>query len=537
MKKLFFCTIITVLFTGYSIAQENKEGLTKGMNGINQQVLRAQLGFIASDWTEGREAGQKGEFIAADYIAGMLQLYGVKPGGDFPRPSGYSNIQEGKDRTYFQNFVLLKTSPGDEQVMKIKSVEGEGTISAGLAYNIDFTLRAPESDVEIEAPVIFAGYGFISEKLKYNDFSKLDIKGKFVLRISGTPGFAREFLSPNELYASAGEAEKYARSMGAAGIIEFNPNSAIIGNRLPADPFDLSPSENNPRYGRPYASYSIPAKDPPDNFLRISVSAKVANEIMNGSGFDPDSFIRKSASSGSTVLPVVKGKSIYVKATVKSETIRVRNVIGVIDGINPGQYIVLGAHYDHLGMTNGYIWNGADDNGSGTVGVLTIAKAFMESGVRPQKTLIFAFWTAEEEGLLGSRYYVDNLQVPVKEIRLNLNFDMISRYIADDDPDKVVMTYSESHPQFREITEKNIKEFGIALKVDYQPSKDPPGGSDHRSFVAAGIPVMRFKPGHREEYHTPADEVTTVNWEIMEKIVRISFANTWVLANTDWQSF
>ncbi|MGB8492350.1 MAG: M20/M25/M40 family metallo-hydrolase [Bacteroidales bacterium] len=535
MKKLFFSTLAVIaLFTGYSDAQENREAITKGLAGINQQVLRAQLGFIASDWTEGREAGQKGEFIAADYIASMLQLYGVKPGGDFPRPSGYSNIQEGKDRTYFQNFVLLKTSPGDEQVMKIKSSEGEGTISAGLAYNIDFTMRSPESDVEIEAPVIFAGYGFVSEKLRYNDFSKLDIRGKFVLRISGTPGFAKESLSPNELYASAGEAEKYARSMGAAGIIEFNPNSAIIGSQLRTDPFNLSPSENNPRYGRAYANYSIPVKDVPDHFMRISVSAKVAREIMNGSGFDPDSFIKKSASSGNSVLPLVKGKSIYVKATVKSETIRVRNVIGVIDGINPNQYIVLGAHYDHLGMNKGYLWNGADDNGSGTVGVLTIAKAFMESGVRPQKTMIFAFWTAEEEGLLGSRYYVDNLQVPAADIRLNLNFDMISRYIADDDPDKVVMTYTESYPQFRDITEKNMKEYRIALKVDYQPSKDPPGGSDHRSFSAAGIPVMRFKPGHREEYHTPADEVTTVNWDIMEKIIRISFVNAWVLANTDW---
>jgi Zn-dependent M28 family amino/carboxypeptidase len=165
---------------------------------------------------------------------------------------------------------------------------------------------------------------------------------------------------------------------------------------------------------------------------------------------------------------------------------------------------------------------------------MTIAKAIMESGKKPGKTIVIALWTAEELGLLGSRYYVENLSFPMKKLRLNVNFDMISRYIADDDPDKVIMTYSESNPGFRTITETNIKKYGIGLNVEFQPSKDPPGGSDHRSFTAYNIPIMRFKPGHREEYHTPADEVSTVDWDIMEKIVKISFANVWELANSDW---
>jgi Zn-dependent M28 family amino/carboxypeptidase len=111
---------------------------------------------------------------------------------------------------------------------------------------------------------------------------------------------------------------------------------------------------------------------------------------------------------------------------------------------------------------------------------------------------------------------------------------MISRYISEDKPDRVVMTYTASKNSFRNITASNLKKYDISLDVEYQPSDDPPGGSDHRSFVAAGIPIMRFKPGHREEYHTPADEVSTVDWDIMEKIVKISFLNTWELANTEW---
>jgi Zn-dependent M28 family amino/carboxypeptidase len=165
---------------------------------------------------------------------------------------------------------------------------------------------------------------------------------------------------------------------------------------------------------------------------------------------------------------------------------------------------------------------------------MTIARAFMESGIKPSKTIIFALWSSEESGLLGSRYYVENLTYPLNNLCLNVNFDMISRYVSGEDTKKVTMVYNEEFPSFRTITEDNITKYGIDLDVDYQPSKDPPGGSDHRSFTAVGVPVMRFKPGHREEYHTPYDEISTIDWEIMEKIVKISFANTWDLANSEW---
>jgi Zn-dependent M28 family amino/carboxypeptidase len=187
-----------------------------------------------------------------------------------------------------------------------------------------------------------------------------------------------------------------------------------------------------------------------------------------------------------------------------------------------------------MGMNRGYIWNGADDNGSGTVGVMTIAKAIMETGIRPEKTIIVALWTGEEQGLLGSHYFVKNLPFPLKNIRINVNFDMISRYIADDQPKKVVMTYTDTYRIFKDITVSNLEKYKIDLDVSYQPSNDPPGGTDHRSFVEAGLPIMRFKPGHREEYHTPSDEISTIDWDIMEKIVKISFANVWDLANTEW---
>ena len=164
---------------------------------------------------------------------------------------------------------------------------------------------------------------------------------------------------------------------------------------------------------------------------------------------------------------------------------------------------------------------------------MTIARAIMATGEKPANSIIFAFWTAEEEGLLGSRYYVRNPALQVANLKLNMNFDMISRYISDDEPKKVTMTYTIAYPWFRDMTASNLEKYGIDLLVDYQPSADPPGGTDHRSFVEAGIPVIRFKPGHREEYHTPMDETGTVDWDIMEKIIKIGFADAWELANDE----
>lgn len=533
IKYLILCSLS--IFLAFPLSGQNdNESFIKALNNINQSVLKAQLGFLASDWTEGRQAGEKGEYLASDYIASLLQLYGVQPGGDLSRERGFPVQSRKPERTFFQNFFIIKTSPGDEQVMKIRTAEGSAVKTIDFSHNIDFSVRSADQGIEIDAPVVFAGYGFRNEKLRYDDFSKLDLKGKFILKLSGSPGFARESLNPSELSAAAREVEGIARKMGAVGIIEINTGSAFSGTRPGNEFLNMSPSEDNPLYGREWADYSLPGKNAQDFLPKIFISEKAANEILMGTGIILDEFIRKSESEPPATLPVIKGKSIYFKTTVREETVKVRNVIGVIEGKTPDQIIVLGAHYDHLGSANGYIWNGADDNGSGTVGVMTIAKAIMESGIKPSKTIIVALWSAEEEGLLGSKHYVENLQYPLSSLRLNVNFDMISRYVADDDPTKVSMIYTESFPAFRSITEENLKKYEIDLDVEYQPSKDPPGGSDHRSFVEAGVPVMRFKPGHREEYHTPADEISTIDWDIMEKVIKISFANIWQLANSSW---
>jgi hypothetical protein len=535
MKMILF-SILTFSCITISQTYGQQEPVERGLQAITPDVIKAQLGFLASDWTEGRATGEKGEFLAADYIASMLRLYGIKPGGDLipARDQGYNNTSN--ERSYFQNFILLKTIAGDEQILKIKTSDGRMSKTTNFTYAVDFLVRPSDPGIEIEAPVVFAGYGFINNKLKYNDFSKTDVKGKFILRISGTPEFMMKSLSPTEIATSSRETELTLKAMGAIGVIYFNPREVVVDNPDPKDFMNMSPSERYPEPGKPYASYSIPGKNTSDNLIRIWVSVKSANEILKGTGVSIDDYIKKADVNEPYLIPPLTNKTVFLKTTVKTTLVAARNIIGIIEGTDPDQVIVMGAHYDHMGIGNGYIWNGADDNASGTVGVMTLGKAIMAAGKKPEKTIIAAFWTAEEEGLLGSRYYVENLNYPLKNLRLNMNFDMISRYISEDEQKKVTMTYTSSCSGFKDMTKANLQKYGIDLIVDYQPSADPPGGTDHRSFVAAGVPIMRFKPGHREEYHTPTDEAETTDWDIMEKIIRISFANVWELANSEWHT-
>jgi len=533
MRKYVYAAIILCTIN-ISMCYGQTSPVEKGVRAITPDVIKAQLGFLASDWTEGRFAGEKGEFLAADYITSMLRLYGVKPGGDNISTRSRDNNNRENERSYFQNFVMLKTIAGDEQILKVRSTDGKMEQTTNFIYNVDFTVRPSDPGIEIDAPVVFAGFGLINKSLKYNDFIKLDVKGKFVLRITGLPEFMRKSLDMATYTSMVRETESYLKAMGAAGILDFSPAATVVGNPENREFMDLSPSEGIPRPGSRNTRYSIPGKSSPDELIRISVSVKTASEILKGTGINIDDYIKKADINEPFMIPPMSNKSVYLKTTVKTSQVAVRNIIGVIEGNNPDKIIVLGAHYDHMGISNGYIWNGADDNGSGVVGVMTLAKALIESGVKPEKTIIIALWTAEEEGMLGSRYYIQNLSYPINYLKLNMNFDMISRYFSDEETRKVTMTYTNSIPRIKEITSDNLNKYGIDLLVDYQPSANPVGASDEATFINAGIPIIRIKTVHRNEYHTPDDELNTIDWDIMEKIIKIGFTIIWDLANTDW---
>ena len=228
------------------------------------------------------------------------------------------------------------------------------------------------------------------------------------------------------------------------------------------------------------------------------------------------------------------GKTVAFHTSVNSKVVKARNVVGYIEGEKKDEFIVVGGHYDHLGKWDGYIWNGADDNGSGTVGVMTIAKAFAATGKKPEKSVIFAAWTGEEKGLFGSKFFVQQAMKKKMNIVLNLNYDMIARDVEGDElKNKADMSYTKAYPGIEEQTKKNLADYKINLDMSYRASEKPSGGSDHAPFAAEGIPIFYFMAAMHPDYHQPSDELSKINWEKMTNIIRIGFLNTWDFANDE----
>ena len=165
MKKRFLL-ILSLTLISVSSNYGQVTTIEKGLQAITSDAIKAQLGFLSSDWTEGRETGEKGEYLASDYIASMLQLYGVKPYGDYQRGSGHTSNNLYNERSFFQNFILLKSITDDEQTFKVKSTNGKAIKSTDFTYNVDFILRPSDPGVEFEAPVVFAGYGYKNDKIE-----------------------------------------------------------------------------------------------------------------------------------------------------------------------------------------------------------------------------------------------------------------------------------------------------------------------------------------------------------------------------------
>jgi Zn-dependent M28 family amino/carboxypeptidase len=183
-------------------------------------------------------------------------------------------------------------------------------------------------------------------------------------------------------------------------------------------------------------------------------------------------------------------------------------------------------------MREGYIWNGADDNASGTVGVMTIARAFTAAGIKPKKTIIFAAWTGEEEGLLGSKYFVDHPPVPLQQIVMNLNYDMIARDAADDSLGvRCGATITQAYPELREILARNNTGSSLGLDLNIRSSERPSGGSDFAPFAAKDVPVIAVMAAMHPDYHQPGDDVAKVNWKKMTAIIKLGYLTAWDISS------
>lgn len=216
------------------------------------------------------------------------------------------------------------------------------------------------------------------------------------------------------------------------------------------------------------------------------------------------------------------------------QKLTMRNVLGMIPGKNTKEYVIVGAHFDHLGidpaLDGDQIYNGADDNASGVSAVLQIAKAFLASGQQPERNVIVAFWDGEEKGLLGSKYFVQTCPF-LSQIKGYLNFDMIGRNNKPQQPKQVVYFYTAAHPGFGDWLKEDIRKYGLQLEPDYRAWENPIGGSDNGSFAKVGIPIIWYHTDGHPDYHQPSDHADRLNWDKVVEITKASFLNMWKMAN------
>lgn len=216
------------------------------------------------------------------------------------------------------------------------------------------------------------------------------------------------------------------------------------------------------------------------------------------------------------------------------QKLTMRNVLGMIPGKNTKEYVIVGAHFDHLGidpvLDGDQIYNGADDNASGVSAVLQIARAFLASGQQPERNVIFAFWDGEEKGLLGSKYFVQTCPF-LSQIKGYLNFDMIGRNNKPQQPKQVVYFYTAAHPVFGDWLKEDIRKYSLQLEPDYRAWENPIGGSDNGSFAKVGIPIIWYHTDGHPDYHQPSDHADRLNWDKVVEITKASFLNMWKMAN------
>lgn len=509
-------------------AQKDQNAVKFGQT-INPERGRAHLSILASDEFEGRETGKKGAWMAADYIKKQFQSFGLK-----------GPVKEGND-PYFQKvdlvtYDLTSSSLSINGVAKQKNKDF--LISNGAVGINGLDLNANE--------VVFAGYGLTRDG--YNDFDGINVEGKVVMVFaSGDPSG-----KPAEGDAANPRAMMMARSKMMANIGKNKPKAILL-----IDPnFDKTPewmkaASANGRIMLKNAA-SAKALERPIPYTTITISPTLANEILKAGSTSLAAVAQKIAETGKPASQVLN-VSLVANATKKENAHRGENVLGFLEGSDPklkNEVLIITGHYDHIGLVQDpnakdKVNNGADDDGSGTTGVLLMAEAFAKAkkaGKGPKRSILFMTVVGEEKGLLGSEWYSEHPVFPVENTIADLNTDMIGRvgepYLGK--PDSANYVYSVG--SFKLSTElgklaEQVNDTYTKMKLDYKfdDPKDPQQiyyRSDHYNFAKLGIPVIFYYDGMLEQdYHQPGDEVSKINFELLAKRAHLTYYLAWELAN------
>jgi len=561
----------------FSIVTETKpvqEKVKVGFESITGKDAVTYLKFISSDLLEGRETASEGYEIAAHYAATMFELWGIKPAGDpvrsrmsmrrmFQRPQAPSKPKKG----YFQN-ITFKETLRNEGIAEVGWQKGLLKKTKTFHPNMDYSYFASETQ-SLTAPVVFVGYGIQEPSLKFDEYKKMGVKGKFVMMLSEAPGkedpespFNKDKLKEKyyprrrRMRRRTSPKFKLAKDLGAVAVLlvenspKDNPDVArrvLDGQRI-NDERPIIPGQRR----RISLADNVGQSMPWESIPTIRITRKMADDILGLVDQDIETLKGKIEETLKSHSMALQGVTFTIKNKAETKLVNSMNVLGYIEGSDPElkkEAIVIGAHLDHLGRRGDYIFNGADDDGSGSVGVMEIAEAFARNPVKPKRTIVFALWTGEEKGLLGSRYYVANPYLT--KIVANLNLDMISRVydkqrlamisrrwgaqISKEALEKidikkfVNLSYDANTPEIGKIMRENNHHVG--LHIHLQEQKEASGGSDHAPFARAKIPWAFFIAAMTADYHQPSDSVDKVSPDLMEKIIRLTYLAAFNLAD------
>jgi hypothetical protein len=505
---------------------------TAGLSSISEESLRATLSFLASDELEGRETAQRGQKIAALYISSYFQQLGLKPIGD--------------NGSYLQHFSVEVKRPGKNLSIVATRPSGESKRYDKLLSDfLIFPRRLkPQS---LTAPLVFAGYGITSPDSEYNydDYEDLDVKGKIVL-VMGYEPQEKDSTSvfngvrPTRFSGRTGSQLKaqIAKQHGAVGVL-YTPEvgghmtvaalARFVGDFVTEGLMELP--DTTEREGSPLPVFII--------------NKQVANELLEPSGRNIDELHAKIDEKLERASFDVQGEQVTLNLDLEKDEVQTENVVGFLEGsdsVLKNEVLVLTAHYDHLGIgADGAIYHGADDDGSGTTGVLEIAKAFVDNPEKPKRSILFMTVTGEEKGLLGSLYYTNHPIIPLEETVADLNADMIGRVdpTYDNSPDSSHYVYvigaDKLSSELRSTLERaNRETVNFKLDYKYDDPNDPEQfyrRSDHYNFARKGIPIAFFFSGTHNDYHRPTDTVDKINFDKMANTVRLIYMTGWDLAN------
>jgi Zn-dependent M28 family amino/carboxypeptidase len=453
---------------------------------IDGEKIRAHVRFLADDLLEGRGPGLRGSELAAKYIATQFALYGLKPGGD--------------NGTYLQqvNFVGMKAIP-DKTTMSLvpKRPEGQMSIalySIDLKYGDDFTVsnRTLTPVVDIDAPIVFVGFGITAPEFGWDDYAGVDVKGKVVLCIVGDPpSDDPKFFGGKALTYYGRWTYKFeqAARMGAVG--------ALIIHRTDLASYGWDVVRNSNTSEKTYL------RDDTNPQLQAAswIQLDVAKQLFASVGKDVDAEMTAAGKRGFKAVELPVRLHARVESVVRP--FQSPNVVGILPGTMTGkdQAVLYTAHFDHLGFVPGMagdnIYNGAADNATGCGMLLEMARAWTQSGVKPPHSVIFASVTAEEQGLLGSEYLGQHPPVPAGQITLGINYDMI---LPIGVPQQVNLNGAQ-RTSFYPVVEATAKRFALEIVPDPRPEAGTFYRSDHFSLSRVGIPAFSVDPGELFEGH------------------------------------